>query len=221
MNFLDSVLYHFGVVTPSVPPENVGREQGAAEEGAGLPDLPSHRSIDISVSGRYFSISATGYSVDGISQNPGILAEIFDPSSNIDIFTELLYGFVSLRPIVWFSEFCLVDISTSHELFRQSFMHGSPISQIIRLPLEDMSPTIGVMFTLSHDRFANTYLEASRLRRVLRLWKNSYRSVASRGYAVLHFDTYWKEQSRTHFMVRMAPKSPLKEEKGSALEELP
>jgi hypothetical protein len=167
--------------------------------------IPDH--IDISVAGKYFSVTATGCYLQHLDTNPDLFTQLFTVSdTDLDKVIEDFPGLSFIRPIVWFADFCLVDISTVQTVFRQVFSSSQHIAPVNHLPLIHDKPYIGFLFTLPHDRFTSTSLDNTRLRRVLSSWqKMNYKHAKSQQLHLPYLKMQWREQSIHQYSVRITP----------------
>jgi hypothetical protein len=106
------------------------------------------------------------------SNEPAQLSRIFDiRNASQGIPTNITHSLGFLRPIIWFTEYCLADITTSSGTYRQAFLLGRPLENPTLLLNPSDTPRIGFCFTLPSAIFDNTHLDWRRLKRVLSLWK--------------------------------------------------
>ena len=59
-------------------------------------------------------------------------------------FFDKSYSLGYMRPIVWFAEYCFVELAMADKVFRQAFWHGSPLGQQSELRLGGKPATIGL-----------------------------------------------------------------------------
>jgi hypothetical protein len=130
--------------------------------------------IEMTTAGQYFSIVASGCRLNiqhGEAEN---LTGVFDVANFQQPILEDAYpDFGFLKPIVWFTEYCLVDITTQNGTYRQAFMDGSPLAEAIQLPLDHDCPRFGFCFTLPSKTFDSKVLDLARLKQAIDSWKKS------------------------------------------------
>ena len=176
---------------------------------------PEH--IDITTAGHYFSIVASGCRLDIQNGNAENLTDAFDIRNFQQPLLEDTHpDFGFLRPIIWFSEYCLVDITTKSGIYRQAFMHGSPLAEALQLPLDrdDEAPRFGFCFTLPSNTFESKLLDLSRLKQAISSWKESdcVRARAVRK-STITFNLLSCEQAEYNHHIKMYNIKPVCNEK--------
>lgn len=173
------------------------------EQTVGKPNL-----IDINVAHHYFSVQAEGCylpaSVEDITNN---LSRIFDLSKNFKNPSGIRIdplGF--LQSIVWFSEYCLVDISIQDKIVHQAFIDGEAVGHQTERPKRDNTPIMGFAFTLPDRLFKEPTLPIERLKQAINLSEKDHlpRLESLSGTQVILHQT-WCKQSHYHYSVRITP----------------
>lgn len=131
-------------------------------------ELGDPNSIDITSAGPYFSIQADGCR---FPQSIDSVASLFDIANYGQPFFDEFYSLGFMRPLVWFSEYCLLEITCQGKLFQQAFSRGTPLGQSSQLPLYGKAAKIGFWFTLPAKIFEDVTLEIDRLRRAIMAWE--------------------------------------------------
>ena len=72
------------------------------------------------------------------------LSSLFDIAHFRQPFFDKSYSLGYMRPIVWFAEYCFVELAMADKVFRQAFWHGSPLGQQSELRLGGKPATIGL-----------------------------------------------------------------------------
>ena len=158
--------------------------------------------VDITSAGQYFSIQA-----DGCRFPESILsvASLFDIANYRQPFFDEFYSLGFMRPLVWFSEYCLLDITCNGQLFQQAFLRGTPLGQNLRLPLHGKAGKIGFWFTLPAKIFEDVTLDIDRLKRVITAWEKGELAPLLPGdetRPTLHKE--WSEHSTYHYSLRIS-----------------
>lgn len=163
--------------------------------------------VDITSTGHYIALTAIGCSLTLEPKETQLLSSIFDIACHQERFLPTTYPSLAfLQPLVWFSESCLMDISTAKATYHQLFMHGSQSALGVIRPRTDEPPRISFCFTLPADVFGKAPLTIARLKRVVSLWKpkDFLRALPERKKTLkLHFQ--WRRQSDDYFSLRITP----------------
>ena len=135
------------------------------------------------------------------------LTDVFDVANFEKPMLENTYpDFGFLRPIVWFSEYCLVDITTKNGIYRQAFLHGSPLAEALQLPL-DQDPAahrFSFCFTLPARTFESKKLDLSRLKQAISSWQESdYVRARAVRKSTITFNLFSCEQAEYNHYVKM------------------
>ena len=170
----------------------------------GSQELTTPKSVFVTVSGTNFILEAEGCNLD---YTPPAFDELLFKLS-ITSFREPFFddghvlGFV--KSIVWFTQYCLVNISVKDWLFCQAFWR---VNTFIEQPKQYMENTIdrfGFCFTLPPELFTDMGLEIRKLDTVLDLWeeqRNKRKTVEQNSFP--KFSRYWNEQAQHHFSLRL------------------
>jgi hypothetical protein len=128
-------------------------------------DYPNH--VDIMSFGQHFAVSAEGWEFK---------VDLKSLPSKLDILNYRRETFQQdpplsyLKPLVWFSEHCFIDITNSEGSYRQAFMNGKPHTQPT-FSNSDYIPGLSVHFTLPAEMFDQRKLAFSRCKKVIREWQ--------------------------------------------------
>lgn len=173
-------------------------------------DIPNV--VNIVTAGQHYFIQADGCSLPQTARVSEDLSSLFDISQFQEPFYDRSHVLGYLRPIVWFSEYCLVDTTVGKKIFRQAFLHGNPLAQISGPSLDSNVPNLGFLFTLPFKLFEITTLEVGRLRNAIDTWEKRRleRTLSSHGIK-LTLQKQWFEQSRFHHSLRITPKLNISE----------
>lgn len=165
-------------------------------------DYPS--SIDIASAGHVFTISAAGFHLPVDAAKWHNLSDIFDVSHHQDVI-EPYSGLEYLRPVVWFSEYCLISCTTQQGSYRQVFLQGRSLAPPNYTSPTD-TPEIGLTFsfTLPAETFEKTTLAIDNLKQAIAVWEK--REFAQQTKQVIpqpHLNLNWREQSQYHYSLRI------------------
>jgi hypothetical protein len=162
-----------------------------------LPNVAYPSRIEVNVAGPYFTIAAIGCSMLDQVNEPEQLPWIFDIRNTLQgIPADITHSLGFLRPIIWFTEHCLADITTASGTFRQAFLLGRPLENLTLLLNPSDTPRIGFCFTLPSAIFDNTHLDCRRLKRVLALWKKKeFGETIPHGVPIPELKLKWRVQS--------------------------
>jgi hypothetical protein len=167
-------------------------------------ELPNH--IDIASAGSVFTISAfstkpmfTGTHLDTIST-------VFDVAHHDKPIVASTYsGIEFLRPIVWFTENCLIHLISGVTTYQQAFHRGHIHSneEPIRLEHEAINE-IGFCFTLPNDVFQETTLERGNLEKAIATWQKRelIKLIPDEAQRPL-IQFNWCEQAKHHYSLRI------------------
>ncbi|MEM7535813.1 MAG: hypothetical protein AAF639_26780 [Chloroflexota bacterium] len=163
--------------------------------------------VYLATAGSMFSMQAVGSSLqtdaDGISPT---LSSLFDIAQFRTPFWDNNDALGYLRPIVWFSDYCLVEMTMGDEVIRQSFVRGAPKATQSTRFVHGSVPSISFSFTLPTQPFHETILDCVRLKRVLTLWEEEYQQEMNSTFEQdLTFEQQWNQQSKFHHSVRLVP----------------
>lgn len=165
-------------------------------------ELGSPNSVNITTSGQYFSIQANACSFPS-SMVP--LSSLFDMANFRQPFLDEFYSLGFMRPLVWFSDYCLVELTSKGKLSQQAFLRGTPYGQNFELPLDGKAGRIGFRFTLPPQAFPEVTLDIARLRRVIMAWEQGDLApplLTEPMRPTLH--KQWREQSKYHHSLKMS-----------------
>ncbi|MGB0383700.1 MAG: hypothetical protein ACPGWR_02665, partial [Ardenticatenaceae bacterium] len=153
-------------------------------------------------SGQYFSAQANGCS---FPESIDSVASLFDIANYRQPFFDEFYSLGVMRPLVWFSEYCLLDITSNGQLFQQTFSRGTPLGQNSQLPLHGKAAKIGLWFTLPAKIFEEVTLDIDRLKRVIAAWEKGELAPLLPDddmRPTLHKE--WSEHSTYHYTLRIS-----------------
>ena len=123
-------------------------------------------------------------------------------------FFDKSYSLGYMRPIVWFAEYCFVELAMADKVFRQAFWHGRPLGQQSELRLGGKPATIGFNFNLPTEPFEQVTLEIDRLRRVITSWEEERFARTAVGRPKLH--KKWCQLSNYHHSLRISTTHTMK-----------
>jgi hypothetical protein len=173
-------------------------------------DLGCPEQVDIVVTDHYFTMTAAGGSLDIGHNYSADLARFFNianfhPSMSSSVLLEKsnldLFG-----PIVWFTEYCLVDITTPKETYRQVFLSGTPLGETILLSAstnEPNKPRIAFCFTVPQIVFESTVLDVTSLKRVVSIWKKRAFAGLPKDKQLPKLGFKWKQQDEYNYSLRI------------------
>lgn len=115
-----------------------------------------------------------------------------------------------LRPIVWFSQFCVVEICAEQRCYRQAFLHGNPISDLIESTIMLAGSSLSFSFTLSDKLSEQTALRVDRLQDALDTWQQEGALSALKRVdkSSIRLDMRWSKHSTYRYLVSMWPIAP-------------
>jgi hypothetical protein len=164
--------------------------------------MPS--SVTLNVSGNHFTLEALGW---GIPQPKALSDKDFlkffeitlDHDKRVDT-----YGPVGgLRHIVWFAEYCLLDVTLAERTYRQAFLDGTPLTEPVRQPM-NATPRLAFNFTLSSLRFKRLELDIHRFQSCVASWESFKFGLGIPEGQRPTLSKQWCVLSDTHYSLRIA-----------------
>lgn len=167
-------------------------------------EFGSPHSVCLTVTGQNFHMQAVGIDLESLSTSD--LAFVFDIEHYKTPFFDDSYALGFLRPVVWFGEYCMVEVAVDSHTSRQSFLYGEPLGQESTFVKNGSKSSLDVHFTLPVKPFENVMLPSERLERAVIAWEK--REVVSRppgdlARPVLHKE--WCKQSIDHYSLQLVP----------------
>lgn len=168
-------------------------------------------SIYIMVAGHCFSIQAIKCTIPMFDLKVENLSDVFDIANFRKPFFDSSYSLGLIRPIIWFSDYCLIDVPIIGKVLRQAFLRGTPLGEQSQIQLNDRPPFLGFLFTLPIEPFKEVTLGVERLRKVIDIWeKQNLTQLSSTQNKRMILHKQWCEQSEYHYSLKITPEVPKK-----------
>lgn len=148
--------------------------------------LVANHTFTVSFISKHFTLAQLG--VSDISSDFDITQDEnpLPLSSNLSLFF--------WKPIVWFSEFCSINIEDHKAHYRQYFFHGEAIGETTQLIAKPASPYgISFAFSVSSDLFNDTHLRIDDLKRVIEVWQD--REIPKSDLSSVQVNSDWYQHS--------------------------
>lgn len=155
--------------------------------------------VDLSSTGPYLAMEAAGCALN--EQPDQALPALFDITQDAqNLLLAHHPGLNFLRPVVWFSEYCLADLTVGDTAYRQAFLRGSPLAPPTFRPLRaGEQARMGFNFTLPADKFPDSGLTTARLEQVIGQYRTQdFARALPEGATRPRLQLHWQEQA-PHF----------------------
>jgi len=156
--------------------------------------------IDLASLGKYFGASAEGFKIEGDLKSLPEKLNIMNYQRGPFLEGQTL---PFLEPLVWFSEYCFVDVASPGGSYKQAFMNGKPQTQAI--VTDSNNPLmLGFYFNLPEEGFADRKMTFSRCKEIISVWKKS--SFVSRippGRKPPSLKFSWLKQDEYYYSLRI------------------
>jgi hypothetical protein len=167
-------------------------------------ELPNH--IDIASAGSIFTISAFSTKPMFTDAQLDTLSAVFDVAQHDKRIVANTYsGIEFLRPIVWFTEYCLIQVTAGVRTYQQAFHRGYAHSDEEQNHLKHVAINeIGFCFTLPDDVFEQITLERDNLEKAITTWQErDFIKLIPDEVERPHIQLNWCEQARHHYSLRI------------------
>lgn len=169
-------------------------------------EFGSPYSVCLTVMGQNFHMQAVGVNLDQLLTAAHDLASVFDIENYKTPFFDNSYALGFLRPVVWFAEYCMVEMTAGSHTSRQSFLYGEPLGEKSTFARNGSKSSLDVHFTLPVKPFVDVTLPSERLERAVNAWeKREFLSPLPGEVSrpVLHKE--WCIHSADHYSFQMIP----------------
>ena len=146
----------------------------------GCLDLGYPSFIQFAVAHPYFTITVINSRLTGITEDIGKLIHSLSLEKlSVQDAARLPCGLRWLATLIWFTEYCLTDLTIENNIYRQAFRHGHALDKPILVGATDHEPPrLGFCFTVPNGVFERTQLSQSSLNQMLLQWQQGVFSLS-------------------------------------------
>ncbi len=162
--------------------------------------------VDITCTDSWFTIVAAGGSLDTDHESFQGILQLFDIRSfQPSIFSSITPELGRLLPIVWFTEYCVVNVTTSKGVFKRGFLNGYSVTEVSYSHSDNKDPlSLSFTFTIGAPFFEETKLDSVTLRNVISIWRKSgFAKYISKDNIIPRIKLKWLEQSQYTYSLRI------------------